>query len=106
MQDLAGRVAKLERDNRRLKLGGLALAAVLVAVPLVGAVLPQEVPDVIDARQFRVLDSQGQMRAAMIESGVSVLDAQGEVRAAMGDPGVVVFDEQGQVVAQLPAAWE
>ena len=51
MQDLAGRVAKLEQDNRRLKLGGLAVAAVLVAVPLVGAVLPQEVPTVMMPQQ-------------------------------------------------------
>ena len=40
-----------------------------MAVPLVGTVLPQEVPEVIAARMFRVLEEQGAVRAAMNENG-------------------------------------
>ena len=60
--EIAGRVQSLERENRRLKLGAGSLVAVLVAVPLVGAVLPAQVPEVIEARAFRVLDEQGTSR--------------------------------------------
>ena len=37
--EIAGRVQRLERDNRRLKLGAGALVAVLVTLPLVAAVV-------------------------------------------------------------------
>ena len=38
---------KLEEDNHRLKLTVGALLLVLAAVPLVGALMPQQIPDVI-----------------------------------------------------------
>ena len=41
------RVSKLEQDNRRLKLTVGALLLVLEAVPLIGAVMPEQIPEVI-----------------------------------------------------------
>ena len=75
MADLAGRVAKLEQDNRRLKRAGLAVAAVLVAVPLAGATLPRQVPEVVTARAFRVLDEAGNLWARLDPSGLAFHDA-------------------------------
>ena len=69
--EIAGRVQRLERDNRRLKLGAGALVALLVAVPLVGAVLPAQVPEVIEARAFRVLDENGTPRAGLGAPGLA-----------------------------------
>ena len=77
--EIAGRVQRLERDNRRLKLGAGALVAVLVAVPLVGAVLPAQVPEVIEARAFRVLDEQrGRYALALLQDGLVLLRRAGD----------------------------
>ena len=59
------RLDKLEQDNRRLKLTVGALLLVLAAVPLIGAVMPQQVQGVIRAREFRVIDENGTRRASM-----------------------------------------
>ena len=60
---LESRVDKIERDNRRLKLTVGALLLALAAVPLIGAVMPEQVQEVIDARMFRVIDENGNFRA-------------------------------------------
>ena len=52
MSELEQRVANLERQNRKLQFGLVGVVAALLAVPLVGAVMPQEIPDVIEARRF------------------------------------------------------
>ena len=44
---LESRLSKVERDNRRLKLTVGALLLVLAAVPLIGAVMPEQIPEVI-----------------------------------------------------------
>ena len=49
---LESRLSKIERDNRRLKLTVGALLLVMAAVPLIGAVMPQEIPEMIQARAF------------------------------------------------------
>ena len=49
------RVSKLEQDNRRLKLTVGALLLALAAVPLIGAVMPEQIP----ARRFQVIDENG-----------------------------------------------
>ena len=65
VRELVARVGKLERDNRRLKLAGAGVVAVLLTVALVGAVMPQEIPDVIEAREFRVVAENGNTRAEL-----------------------------------------
>ena len=118
---LAGRVQRLERDNRRLKLGAGALVAVLVAVPLVGAVLPEQVPEVIEAREFRVLDENGTPRAGLGAPGLAFYSEDGTIqtthapdglrfytdeqsysRLAAGGLVFVDVDELGAVIASMP----
>ncbi len=99
--EIAGRVQRLERDNRRLKLGSGALVAVLVAVPLVGAVLPEQVPEVIEARAFRVLDENGTSRTFLGAGGLGVTDEQGELRAGFTTDRLAFYDEQGEERAHL-----
>ena len=60
---LESRVDKIERDNRRLKLTVGALLLALAAVPLIGAVMPEKLPQVITAREFSVVDENGTDRA-------------------------------------------
>ena len=46
-------------------LAAVAVVALLVAVPLVGAMLPHQVPEVVTARAFQVLDEAGTVRARL-----------------------------------------
>jgi hypothetical protein len=74
------RLDKIEQDNRRLKLTVGALLLVLAAVPLIGAVMPQEIPELIQARQFRVIDENGTLRAFINRTGFAYYDENGTVR--------------------------
>ena len=130
--EIAGRVQRLERDNRRLKLGAGALVAVLVALPLVAAMLPpqnpfrqqqQEVPQRIVAREFQVLDENGTVRAGLGVYGLGFYSLPGtqrthlgaygltfndgfkdelEMRARLDAGGLRLYDEEGNMIARLP----
>lgn len=102
MGDLEQRVEKLERGNRRLKMVGGVVAAVLMAAALVGAVLPQEIPEVVDARVFRVLDGNGTGRAMMHDVGIEYYDENGTARVWIGADGIEYYDEDGDVIWQAP----
>ena len=65
------RLDKLEQDNRRLKLTVGALLLALAAVPLIGAVMPQQIPDVIQAQQFEVIYRDGTRRNVMADDVIS-----------------------------------
>ena len=67
---LESRVDKLEQDNRRLKLTLGALLLALAVVPLIGAVMPEQIPDVIRAGQFQVIDENGHVCAVMNAGGM------------------------------------
>ena len=74
---LESRVDKIERDNRRLKLTVGALLLVLAAVPLIGAVMPEQIPELIQARAFEVIDENGVRRALMVGEGIFYYGANG-----------------------------
>jgi hypothetical protein len=65
---LESRVDKLEQDNRRLKLTVGALLLALAAVPLIGAVMPEQIPELIQARQFRVIDENDTVRQSTLRA--------------------------------------
>ena len=81
---LESRVDKLEQDNRRLKLTVGALLLVLAAVPLIGAVMPEQIPELIQARSFHVNDESGTMRSVMDVDGIMYIDENANVRAQLG----------------------
>ena len=91
------RLDKIERDNRRLKLALGALLLALAAVPLIGAVMPQEIPELIQAREFQVIGEFGNERAGMSASGIAYNDEKGTIRAGMSDGGIGYFDENGTI---------
>jgi hypothetical protein len=65
---LESRADKLEQDNRRLKLTVGALLLALAAVPLIGAVMPEQIPELIQARQFRVIDENDTVRQSTLRA--------------------------------------
>ena len=92
---LESRVDKLEHDNRRLKLTVGALLLALAAVPLIGAVMPEQIPELIQARAFEVVDENGTIRAGMGADGIGYADENGTGRAGMGADGIGYADENG-----------
>ena len=64
---LESRVSKIEQDNRRLKLTVGALLLVLA----VTAMMSQRIPDVIQARAFKMIDYDGNVRATMDDFGLN-----------------------------------
>lgn len=87
-RDLAERMEKLERDNRRLKRTGVGLFVVLVALTTVYATRP--VPDVIKAHEFDVVDNKGRVAVKLFEhsplgfelnAGIEMFDTHGRERA-------------------------
>jgi hypothetical protein len=107
MESLSSRLARLERENRRLKVGGILVLALLGAVFLTG--LSVEDP-IIGAEAFTLVDKQGNMRAvfAMIneEPTLAMFDTNGKMRAGLsvvGDlPRLILYGEKGDAVWAAP----
>ncbi len=89
------RLDKLEQDNRRLKLTVGALLLALAAVPLIGAVMPEQIQDVVRARAFYVEDENGNPRVQMNDRGITYRDENVNILAAMADIGIAYWDENG-----------
>ena len=81
-----------------------AAPAVLVAVATVAAVLSEQVPEVIEARAFRVLDENGTPRAGLGAPGLAFYSEDGTIQTArFGISGLGFFDEQGRQRTALGA---
>ena len=78
------------------------MVAVLLIVALVGAVMPQEIPEVIEAREFRVVDENGTLRAWMSKDSIAYFDENGTGRAQMQAEGVLYFDENQTRPSAVP----
>ena len=62
---LESRVDKIERDNRRLKLTLGALLLALAAVPLIGAVMPEQING-----SYQLSPSVHRRQAALLEQAI------------------------------------
>ena len=96
------RLDKLEQDNRRLKLALGSFLLVLAAVPLIGAVKSEQVPEVIQAKRFEVVDEDGQKRVQLDAAGVFYIDANGKGRAQLNAEGIFYSGENDNVVWRTP----
>lgn len=88
---LATRVARLEKENRRLKRAGGLLAA-LGAVVILGGQAARPA-DVVEASEFRVVDAEGKVRAWLSlrddewsegDVALGFLNEDGELKTALG----------------------
>ena len=98
---LESRVNKLEQDNRRLKLTVGALLLVLAGAACAGAMMPEQIPQVIEAREFRMIDANGTVLIAINDEGFSYFDeigrvstgfSHGEILASMSTESSDVID--------------
>jgi hypothetical protein len=109
--DILHRLSRLERQNRRLKIGGLATLAAVAGLLVMGAT---ESPRVVEAEKFILNDGNGKVAAVLsvlpTETGNgSRLELRGDgmAKAVMevvgGQPAVILYDTDGKVVAALNA---
>ena len=103
LRELAARIERLERENRRLKLAGGAVVAVLLAVALVGAVLPQDelVVDawIVRTQHLQIVDDTGRTVANLARTAggdkavLQLLDPEtGNIQTNYGWWGIDIFD--------------
>lgn len=109
-QMLRGRIARLERTVQKQRIIGLVVAASVLAAALMGAA---RVPEVIEARAFKVLDASGQARIELsaLSDGPATLiltgpDGKIHVRldASEGNPGLTFYDGQENTRINLKAS--
>ena len=105
---LAARLEKLERQNRRLKLGGGALAVGLGLLGLTAAAGP--LCDVVSAERFVLHDARGKTRMTLdayhTEPVITLQDKAGKAvaRFGVGEDGqayLVTLDEKGKARCNL-----
>lgn len=97
-RELVARLAKLERSNRRLKHGALAVVVLAAALGAMAATRP--VPDKITAHEFNLVDAAGKVRVNISLAGgeptIAFNDAREFTRLqmdlAMGEPHIQLWD--------------
>ena len=95
------RLERLEQDNRRLNLTVGALLLVMAGAACAGAMMPEQIPQVIEAREFRMIDANGTVLIAINDEGFSYFDeigrvstgfSHGEILASMSTESSDVID--------------
>jgi len=93
--ELAKKVERVERSNRRLRGAVLALGLAWCLVPLMGQAAPDDVADVIHAKSLQIVDADGTPRVTLDAEGVRTWNENGMLGVHVGDdsgPTVTVFD--------------
>jgi hypothetical protein len=98
--ELAARVVRLERENRRLKFFGTAALAAAAAALAWQA----RTADTVRAREFVLLDPDGRTAATLVHTAsgpaLTLLDPAGNARAALlgkeEESGLIVYDDGGR----------
>ena len=123
LEMLAGRLERLERQNRRLRLGALGVLLAVGALVLMGA---SASPKVIEAERFVLVDEEGRQRAVLETSawasalslydgagnrgvtlrlgGLAFVDQRGRDQLTLCGNGMMLLDAKGMVVDQWPPA--
>ena len=87
------RLDRLERQNRRLKVGLASLLAAAVAAGLVGFARQDSIPDLVEARAFHVVSEDGTVRVKLEDSlgpgdgvggAVTTLNSEGQILVQLG----------------------
>ncbi len=100
LPDLAQRVEKLEKANRRLKLAGALALALVACLLLLGAASPKRT---VEAEEFNLRDANGKVRALLAMAAKRPMfvlsDANGKMRATLAitadGPLLGLFDANG-----------
>ncbi len=112
LPDLAQRVEKLEKANRRLKLAGVLALALVGCLLLLGVASPKRT---VEAEKFLLRDANGKIRASLDVVGLEgpmlfLLDANEDMRVTpstgLGGAALRFFDANEKVQVILAAGLE
>ncbi len=98
------RLAKLERQNRRLKIAGIVAVVLVPVLVLSCGAKSTEVAEVIRATKFVVVDKDGALRASLDSHALTFRDTDGRTRVKLwgggcksfGWPRVLRYDRHGE----------
>ena len=97
------RLNNLEQDNRRLKLALGSLLLVLAVASCAGAMIPEQTQDVVQAREFRMIDANDTVLVAINDEGFSYFDEIGRVSWSLSHREIIAImaaDEQEVIDAE------
>jgi hypothetical protein len=106
--DIEQRFAHLERSNRRLRTGLLSLTIAITTVLIVGLAKPEKVPDVIQAKEFQVVNDKGKILVRMgapLDRGVlTTYNDKMQILVDIGGLGkgaITTYNGKGQRLVRL-----
>ena len=107
VQDLMGRLEKLERENRRIKLIGLVVLSLCTMFLVTGLTVDDPV---VGAEAFTLVDDKGEPRAVFgLLNGrptLALFDTESKIKAelsVMGDaPRLILYGEDGSPIWAAP----
>lgn len=85
------RLNNLEQDNRRLKLALGSLLLVLAVASCAGAMIPEQTQDVVQAREFRMIDANDTVLVAINDEGFSYFDEIGRVSWSLSHGEIIAI---------------
>lgn len=110
VQNLATKVAKLERGNRRVKYAGILVLLMIISVAIMGQATPLRR---IETRELILRDGSGRVRAGLAtlpdgSVGLTLIDQQGAMRAILsvfsnGTPTLVFLDKEKRTRISMSA---
>ena len=85
------RLNNLEQDNRRLKLALGSLLLVLAVASCAGAMIPEQTQDIVQAREFRMIDANDTVLVAINDEGFSYFDEIGRVSWSLSHGEIIAI---------------
>mgnify|MGYP001040457173 CR=1 FL=1 len=85
------RLNNLEQDNRRLKLALGSLLLVLAVASCAGAMIPEQTQDIVQAREFRMIDANDTVLIAINDEGFSYFDEIGRVSWSLSHGEIIAI---------------
>lgn len=112
MNDSANeRLARLERENRRMRIAGALILIAFVGIFLLGQATEPKVPGRVSTRQLDIVDKDGNVRISIGSddagyAAINLVDKQGKDRGSFGmdpdgTPAVVIGDAVGKLRADF-----
>ena len=107
VQDLMGRLERVERENRRIKLAGIVILSVCAMFLVTGLTVDDPV---VGAEAFTLVDKRGEPRAVFAlvnsEPTLALLDTDGEVISFLSlvdySPRLILYGDDGNPIWSAP----
>ncbi len=93
------RFSRLEKENRRMKLGGGVTLVVFAAIVLMGYALPEQ--KVLEAEKLIIRDADGKTRVWLDKEILAFYDENGNLGFGLSEDSLGFWDENGEAGVAL-----